>query len=307
MFNFDENKTFDIIGIGRNSWDRILTVDQYPKPDQKVSIRLSSNQGGGQVANTLVAAAKLGAKTLYLGKFGDDANGSAIRSALFKANVDITHSKIIPGVPNQYAIIIVDQKNYTRNVFTLKHEKLDIQAKDFSPKTFTDAKILYLGARNLNEIKAYAKTGKAKNCIVAADLDEHHEQLDDFLEHVSILFCPKFYLDQYVAEESLHSKLKLLHEKHSLQIVCCTLGSQGSIAYDGKHFYQKDAFKVDVVDTTGAGDIFQAAFLVALLQKKSLDECLHFANAASAIKCRHLGSQEGAPNLLTIENFMTSS
>lgn len=306
MLTFKKDKEFDIVGIGRNSWDRVLAVDHYPKPDQKMNVNASSNQCGGQVANTLVAAAKLGAKTKYLGKFGDDANGQAVRNALFKANVDISQSKIIPGVPNQSATIIVDQKNFTRNVFTLKDPKLDIQPKDFQQKDYTCGKILYLGARNIDEIKSFAKVGKAKNCVIAIDLDETHPEADHLLSNVSILFCPQSYLEYFVHGESIQSKMKLLHEKHSLEMVCCTLGDQGSIGYDGKQFYQKSAFKIDVIDTTGAGDVFQAAFLISLLRNKTLDECLSFGNAAAALNCKQLGSQLGAPTTDQVENFLAS-
>ena len=104
----------------------------------------------------------------------------------------------------------------------------------------------------------------------------------------------------------MQSKIKLLYEKHGLKLVCCTLGAQGSIAYDGKQFYQKDAYKINVQDTTGAGDVFQAGFLVGLLHSKPINECLEFANAVAAIKCMHLGSQEGSPTLLEAEKFMAT-
>lgn len=304
-FNFSTDKEFDIVGIGRNSWDKILTIDHFPKPDEKINVHTSSNQCGGQVANTLVASSRLGAKTIYLGKFGDDAYGQAVRSSLFKADVDITSAKIIPGVPNQSAVIIVDQKNSTRNVFTLKHPKLDIQSKDFPTNAFINGKILYLGARNIEEIKTYAKIGKSKGCIVAVDLDDHHPDMDDFLSSVSILFCPKNYVEQFVPEESIQSKLKLLLERHRLSLVVCSLGAQGSIAYDGKQFFQRDAFKIQVADTTGAGDVFHAGFMVALLRGDSVDECLKFANAVAALKCMHLGSQQGTPTMLEVEKFIS--
>ncbi|MCC7460523.1 MAG: carbohydrate kinase family protein [Proteobacteria bacterium] len=307
MFDFAKKKSYDIVGIGRNSWDRILTVDNFPKPDEKINVHGSSNQCGGQVANTIVAAAKLGAKTMYLGKFGDDAHGQAVRNALFKSNVDISEAKIIPGIPNQSAVIIVDQKNSTRNVFTLKNPKLDIHFKDFETSSYTDGKILYLGGRSIEEIKSFAKNGKDKKCIIAVDLDDQHPESDELLSHVSILFCPRSYLEQYVPGESIQSRIKLLHERHNLQVICCTLGAQGSIAFDGKQFYQKEAYKIQVTDTTGAGDVFQAGFLVALLQGKSVEECLQFANGVAALKCMHLGSQDGCPTLTEAEKFITSN
>ena len=304
MLQFDDDKEYDIVGIGRNSWDKILGVDHYPKPDEKMDVLRSSNQCGGQVANTLVAAAKLGVSVKYLGKFGDDANGQAVRNSLFKALIDISACKIIPGVPNQSAFIVVDQKNYTRNVFTQKHSKLDIHPGDFQQKDYTTGKILYLGGRNIEEVKSFAKIGKSKNCVVAVDLDESQPNSEEFLSNVSILFCPKSYLELHIQDESLQSKMKVLYERHSLDLICCTLGGHGAVAYDGKQFYQKDAFKISVQDTTGAGDVFQAGFLVSMINGKSIDECLTFANAAAAMKCQHLGSQAGIPTSFDIEQFL---
>lgn len=301
---FADDKEFDIIGIGRNSWDKILAVDYYPKPDEKMAVNYSSNQCGGQVANTLVAASKLGLKTKYLGKFGDDANGQAVRNALFKATVDISASKIIPGVANQSAVIIVDQKHFTRNVFTQKDSKLDIHPGDFQQKDYTKGKILYLGARNVEEIKSFAKIARAKECVIAVDLDQADSAAEDLLSSISILFCPKSYLDQFVPEDSVQSKMRLLHEKHSLDLICCTMGAQGSVAYDGRHFVQREAYKINVTDTTGAGDVFQAGFLYYLLQNKPIDQCLDFGNAAAALKCRQMGSQQGVPTIEEIEDFI---
>ena len=75
--NIPKDRPFDVVGIGRNSWDRIALVDAYPSADQKVEVLELVNQPGGQGATTLVAASRLGAKTRYLGKFGDDAGGRA--------------------------------------------------------------------------------------------------------------------------------------------------------------------------------------------------------------------------------------
>jgi sugar/nucleoside kinase (ribokinase family) len=83
------HRGFDVVGIGRNSWDRLAVVESYPPPDAKVEALKLEIQPGGQVATAMVSAARLGASTRYLGKFGDDAGGRAVRAALVREGIDL--------------------------------------------------------------------------------------------------------------------------------------------------------------------------------------------------------------------------
>jgi bifunctional ADP-heptose synthase (sugar kinase/adenylyltransferase) len=91
------------------------------------------------------------------------------------------------------------------------------------------------------------------------------------------------------------------------RLAAATLGHDGVLAWDGEQFHYAPAFRVPVADTTGAGDIFRAGFLYALLQGWPLGRCLDFSCAAAAINCMSEGARGGICSVEQIESFMTST
>jgi len=83
-----------------------------------------------------------------------------------------------------------------------------------------------------------------------------------------------------------------------------TLGARGSVAYDGQKFFAQKSFKVGVVDTTGAGDVYHGAFAYKYLSCKDLAGIMRFSSAVAALKCRKLGGRNGIPQLKEVEEFM---
>jgi len=87
-------------------------------------------------------------------------------------------------------------------------------------------------------------------------------------------------------------------------VVIITLGSKGCAVAEEKDSYMLPAFKVDAVDTTGAGDAFHGGFVFALSQGWNMKENACFASAVSALKCTRLGGRAGLPTLLQVQQFM---
>ena len=87
--------------------------------------------------------------------------------------------------------------------------------------------------------------------------------------------------------------------------VTITLGDKGSITASGNEVFQTPAFKVDVVDTTGAGDVFHGGYIYGLLQKWDIKNVVRFASAFAALKCKKLGGRAGIPTLEEVENLLT--
>ena len=82
------------------------------------------------------------------------------------------------------------------------------------------------------------------------------------------------------------------------------MGSGGSFGFDGKALYHQPAFKVDVVDTTGAGDVYHGAFAFKHVAGGSWQDCMKFAAAVAAIKCTAFGGRTGIPCLAAVECFL---
>lgn len=87
--------------------------------------------------------------------------------------------------------------------------------------------------------------------------------------------------------------------------VYVTLGGEGSQWIENEHMYQQAAFSVNVVDTTGAGDVFHGAMAVALAEKMPTEQAISFASAVAAMKCTQAGGRAGIPNRAQTESFLS--
>jgi sulfofructose kinase len=97
-----------------------------------------------------------------------------------------------------------------------------------------------------------------------------------------------------------------MQRRYGCQLTAATLGPGGVLAWDGKQFHHAPAFRVPVVDTTGAGDIFHAGFIYGLLQGWPLERQLDFACAAAALNCMASGARGGIQSRETVEDLMAT-
>ena len=305
-FTFPNHATCDVVGIGRNSWDRIVVVSKYPKPNTKVEAEAIEHQAGGQVATTMVTMARLGCTARYLGKFGDDAAGRAVRGAFGREGVDISESKVVPGVGNQTAFIVVDRGAKTRNVFAYQDQRLELSPDDFKQEATCSGKIAYFGGRNPTTILPYAKWAKAAGCITSVDADSTNSGVIEMIEYTDILFCPEDIPQKLTSVSSSRKALEEL-SKMGPKIIVCTHGERGATAFAEGEYYEAESFDIPAIDTTGAGDVFQGAFLVGVLENQSIANCLQIGGAAAALKCTEIGGQKGIPTRKVLEEFLKTS
>jgi ribokinase len=104
-------------------------------------------------------------------------------------------------------------------------------------------------------------------------------------------------------EENVNAAAKKLLQ-FGPEVVVITLGERGCLVVTENDQFRVPAFKIKVVDTTGAGDAFNAGFIVALHRKKKLKEAAQFANAVAALKCTKLGAQS-SPTLKEVKAFLS--
>lgn len=123
------------------------------------------------------------------------------------------------------------------------------------------------------------------------------------------LVCSEEFAREYVGSEHAFDPEQVIRQMKSLgsPTVTITLGEQGSITCHGETVFRAPAYKVDVVDTTGAGDVFHGGYIYGLLQKWELKEVLRFASAIAALKCRRLGGRAGIPSLEEVHPMLRRS
>jgi sulfofructose kinase len=109
-----------------------------------------------------------------------------------------------------------------------------------------------------------------------------------------------------MAEADLETALQQMQRRYGCLLAAATLGQEGVLAWNGRQFQYVPAYRVPVMDTTGAGDIFHAGFIYGLLQGWPLERQLDFACAAAALNCMAVGARGGIETIEAIEKLMAT-
>jgi sugar/nucleoside kinase (ribokinase family) len=141
---------------------------------------------------------------------------------------------------------------------------------------------------------------------VVADLDEIYPGVDELIANIDYLIVSKDFSCRLMKDNHLESALRRMQSRYACRLSAATLGEDGVLAWDGRKFYKSAAYRVPVVDTTGAGDIFRAGFIYGLLQGWGLERQLDFSCAAAAMNCMAAGARGGIKTVAAVENLMAT-
>ena len=300
-----ESQRVEVVGLGENSVDLMATVPHHPVPNEKLELLDITTLPGGQVASTLVACARLGCRTRYLGTFGDDANARVITEALLREGVDTAHCRHVHA-PNRSALILVDPAAGTRTILWLRASTLDWPAGEITPELISGARVLLVDATDLTASVAAATHAMHLGVTVVADVDQPQPGLDRLLELVDVLITAETFPQAMIGEATLSRAMRSLRTRFPRALVVVTLGAQGAVAWDGGQEVASPGFVVPVVDPTGAGDAFRAGFVVAWLAgDRDMAGLLDHANATAALNCRAAGAQTGLPPFQEVHALLT--
>ena len=293
----------DVIGFGESSVDYVHVVEDLPRNGaSKVRIASHYSSCGGQVATTMTACAALGLTAGYLGPLGNDDNGRRVREALRERAVDISRV-IVRDAPNRFAVILVDRASGERIVFWDRDPGLDIPPAELSAAMIAGARIVHLDGTDEAASIALAKMARQQAAIVTLDIDDVTPRTPELLASATVAIVAEHVPRLLTGISDTEAALRAMATRHGAR-PCVTLGSRGSAALDGNRFVHAPAVAVEAVDTTGAGDVFRAGFILGLLREWPVERTLRFANAVAAVSCTRTGAITGAPSLADVEPYL---
>jgi sulfofructose kinase len=301
-----ENKQFDVVGLGMNAIDHIVTVPCYPQENTKSRLSHYEIQGGGQVGTGLAALSRLGAKVKHLGKVGTDWQGDLSIKLLQDEEIDVSDVIRVEEASNQFAFIIVNESTGNRTIMAHRHPGLHLNPGDFTKEAVTSAKILYLDGSGSDCVLEAAQWAKQNGMAVFIDVERMKEKVPEMMNLADVIIASEHFAEENYPGMSCEHFLKQLNKEYNPAFCGITLGEQGSLGYAKNQFIKVKAYPVEVVDTTGAGDIYHAAFAYGILQDWDVEYLMKFSSAAAALKCRHTGGRKGAPTLTKVLDFMKS-
>lgn len=292
-----KNKKFDVVGMGMNAIDHLITVPSYPSEDTKTRMSGYEIQGGGQMGTGLTQLQRLGAKTKYLGKVGDDWQGELSLKLLRDEGADVSSVIKVENCKNQFAIIIVNENTGTRTIITHRPPELKLRVGDFSRESVTSGKILFVDGSGADCALQAVRWANQEKIPVVMDVERIKDKIPEMMDLADIVIASRSFAEEVCPGKDYKQFLKYLNDTYNTVFSGITLGERGSMGYTQGRFIEVPAYPVKVKDTTGAGDIYHAAFVYGTLQQWDVEKIMKFSSAAAALKCRHVGGRKGAPGL----------
>jgi len=295
---------FDIVGVGLNATDTLLIVPHFPAYAGKVPFQQELLSPGGQVASALVACARLGLRTKYIGTIGDDDRGRIQMESLRGTGINLDHVQQRRNCPNQSAYIIVDRSTGERTVLWRRAACLRIAPEEIAPEQITCARLLHLDGHDTPAVAHAAAIARRHGIPVTVDVDTIYRGFEAVLPNVDYLVASSEFPSQWTGNDDPLAALEALQKEYGMKVAAMTLGAYGALARVAGRFVYSPAFVVNCADTTGAGDVFHGAFCYAVLQGMAMAEALDFSNAMAALNCTAIGARGGIRGVEEVRALM---
>ncbi len=294
------DKPYDLMIIGELNTDIILTGNIVPRFDQAEQLVDDLTVCAGSSAAIFAAgAAKMGLRVLFASRVGDDLFGHFMLDALRQAGVDPSHVIVDPSAKTGAGVLL--SLGQSRAIFTYLGAISAVSGADVDPAWYGRARHLHVASPFLLSALRPAMSGMmraAHKAGMTVSLDTNwdpaeHWAVDDLLEHTDLFLPNENELLAITGQRDLYEAVAAIAARVPLTVV--KRGEQGAIAVRGAERVEMPAFSVPVVDTTGAGDTFDGAFIAAWLHGEPLQRCLALASASAALKVGQVGGFNGQP------------
>ena len=294
--------TPDIVGIGVCTVDHLVTVPRMPHRNENMRALNYRRQPGGLASCSLVAAARLGARTKIISRIGDDAIGDYIRRDLQSEGVDVSLLLEEAGSESHVSVILVDEGSGDRSIITRPPTGSAIRPTEIKREDLYGAQVLFVD--NMTpatlQLAAWAREAGIK---VVLDPALPYAGIKPLLALVDIPIVPEQWAKAWLPDQPPEEVARRLFDAGA-EIAIVTLGERGAVVCWDEGLRRFHAYAVDVVDTTGAGDAYHGAFMYALLQGWDVPRMAKFASAVGSLNCRAMGGRSALPNRAEVDRFM---
>lgn len=289
-----------IVVIGSSSMDLVVTSDQRPGAGETVLGRSFKTVPGGKGANQAVAAARLGAEVYMIGCVGDDHYGTAILENFKQNGVDVTNVEPVTDTESGTAHIILAEGDNSIVVVKGANDLVTPHYVKKSESLIKQADMVLIQQEIPEETVEYvSELCKELDVPLLLNPAPARPLSKKVIDSASYITPNEHEAAVLFDGRSTESALKQYPNK-----VFITEGKEGARYFDGKKEITVPSYTVEAIDTTGAGDTFNAALAVALAEGKSITESLQFANRAASLSVTKFGAQGGMPNRSEVEECL---
>jgi ribokinase len=301
-----------IVVLGSTNIDIIAQVKKLPFPGETVGNARMRQANGGKGANQAVAAARLGGDVTFLTCLGNDANGRKLSEEFSTDGVNMNFAKFTSDAPTGTALIFVAE-NGENCIAVIPGANSELTPEDVEMRADEIRKADYLLLQQeipeqtvIRAINIAFDAG-VKVVLNPAPMRRIPEEIFSKL----YLITPNETETSEIINKKVSSEKDAIKAAESLRRkgvsnVIITMGSSGSLVCDKDGSRLIPSRKVQVIDTTAAGDVYNGALLAALSENKSIDDAAKFATVCSSIAVTHLGAQPSIPYREEVDAIMLS-
>ena len=300
----------EIAVLGSINMDLVSHVRDFAGPGETVSAQEFNEFPGGKGANQAVGIAKLGRKVQMFGMLGNDTFGTTLMKTLVESGVNVEYvvfQECYSGLAN----IVVDSRGENAIVVIPgANAKVDEEyVKDTLGSLRKVSVLLVQMEIPFSSLDFLLKHLSPSAPLVILDPAPPRDMRSISTQRINIVTPNIGELEALTGvkvggETAIREAVSKLMEKTGINTVICKAGEDGSFLATDEGFKHFASHKVNVVDTTAAGDAFNAALAVGLADNKSLEDSVEYANAAAALSVTKLGAQPSMPNNEEVARIM---
>ncbi len=290
-----------IIVIGSSNTDMVIKTEKLPSPGETILGGIFLMNPGGKGANQAVAAARLGGKVTFVTKRGNDLFGNQAVGLLMREGIDTQYIVKDLEFPSGVALITVDSAG-ENSIVVAPGSNGNLLREDIQPVIFENGRyeILLLQLEIPLDTVEYATIAASEHGIkVILNPAPACKLTDNLLNHVWLITPNETEAEALtgvtISDIDSAEKAATVMLARGIKNVIITLGETGAYIKSEKYSGLIPGIKVNPVDTTAAGDVFNGALAVAISEGKDLNDAVVFANKAASISVTRMGAQASAP------------
>lgn len=292
-------------------------VNQLPRMGQTGFVEGITLATGGDANNEAVALAKLGNRVGLMGMIGDDTQGQFIRDQCLRAGVGVEGLFIKPGQATATGVVMIEDGGehffltpHSRSHAQLGPEHIDLDLIRPGLKALSVASLFTSKRFDLEAVAALLKKAKSVGAMTFADfvMDQRGYGLDELAEiwpHLDYVM-PSELEAQVFTGTSDPAEVAADFQRRGVRNVVLKRGATGAVAFHESGTFSAPAFRVEVADTTGAGDNFVAGFIHGLVHQMPVPDALRFGSAVAALSVQAVGAGAGLTGLAQVDTFLAN-
>ncbi|MGB4292879.1 MAG: ribokinase [Bacteroidales bacterium] len=291
----------EILVIGSSNTDMVIKTEKLPSPGETILGGTFLLNPGGKGANQAVAAIRLGGKVTFVGKRGNDLFGNQTVGLLMREGIDTEFFIKDPELPSGVALITVDSSGENM-IVVAPGANSNLQPEDLPGEIFDGNRYAILLIQleiPITTVEYAIKKAKEKGIRAILNPAPAQPLSDEILKNVWALTPNEIEAEALtgisISDTRTCSRAAAVLRNKGVENVIVTLGEGGAFVSSDSFTGLIPGIKVDAIDTTAAGDVFNGALAVALAEGKDLPEAVEFANKAASISVTRLGAQASAP------------